>query len=261
MFTAIAFIIILGILVFVHELGHFFVAKKFGIRVEEFGFGFPPRLFGFKRGETIYSFNLIPLGGFVKIFGEDGEGKKDHRAFGAKKIWQRTSVLLAGVAMNILLAVFLLTIGFMVGLPWATSDNLAAPGAKVQIVEVVADSPAAFAGLRTGDFIKSVQASKESLPQITVVSGLQDFISRHQGEEIILAVARGTDFFQTKLIPRINPPVNEGSMGVGVALISEVSYPWYRAIGEAVIAVGNLIWLIFSSLSLLIWQFFSHGRT
>src|SRR3989344_8074294 len=99
-----AFIIILGLLIFVHELGHFWVAKKMGARVDEFGFGFPPRLFSVKKGETVYSINLIPLGGFVKILGEDGESKKDKYSFAAKKVWQRATILLAGGTMNIVLA-------------------------------------------------------------------------------------------------------------------------------------------------------------
>ena len=109
--TLILFIIVLSLLVFVHELGHFLVAKKAGMKVEEFGFGFPPKLFGIKRGETTYSINWIPLGGFVRIKGESGDHKEDSDSFASKKIWQRFSVLIAGVAMNLLLAVILFSIG------------------------------------------------------------------------------------------------------------------------------------------------------
>ena len=90
MLTIIVFILIFGLIIFVHELGHFVLAKRAGIKIEEFGFGFPPRLFSIKKGETIYSINLLPIGGFVKIYGEDG-GKKDdpdkERAFYNKTIW------------------------------------------------------------------------------------------------------------------------------------------------------------------------------
>ena len=84
MITLIIFIIVLSILVFVHEFGHFIMAKRAGMKVEEFGFGFPPRAFGVKRGETIYSVNWIPFGGFVKVFGEDGEGRENSRSFAAR---------------------------------------------------------------------------------------------------------------------------------------------------------------------------------
>src|SRR5947207_3662750 len=112
------FIIILLVLVLVHEAGHFFTAKKFGIRVDEFGFGFPPKLFGVKKGETEYTFNLLPLGGFVKIFGENPDdeninGPDRHRSFINKPKWQQALVLLAGVFANFLLAWLLFSFGFL----------------------------------------------------------------------------------------------------------------------------------------------------
>src|SRR3989338_6291859 len=100
MVTAIIFIIVIGVLVLVHEFGHFIFAKRAGMKVEEFGFGFPPRMFGIKRGETIYSINWIPFGGFVKILGEDGDDKSE-RSFAAKPLLARLKVILAGVAMNL----------------------------------------------------------------------------------------------------------------------------------------------------------------
>src|SRR3989344_7939069 len=107
--SIIVFIIILGILVLVHEFGHFLAAKKNGVRVEEFGFGFPPRIFGKKIGETIYSFNLFPIGGFVKLFGEEYHelagktiNKLSARAFSNKKSWQKATVIVSGVLGNFL---------------------------------------------------------------------------------------------------------------------------------------------------------------
>ena len=139
MITVIIFIVILGILIFVHELGHFLVARRNGVMAEEFGFGFPPRIFGLyktKNGkrklmwgskdvestDTIYSLNWIPLGGFVKIMGEDGEEKKDPKSFASKSPFTRTRILAAGVAMNFLLAAVLLSIGYFVGIPQAVDD-------------------------------------------------------------------------------------------------------------------------------------------
>ena len=125
--SIIIFLIILLVLVLVHEAGHFFLAKRFGIRVDEFGFGFPPKLFGKKWGETEYTLNLLPLGGFVKIFGEtpDDEninGPDSARSFVNKAKWKQAVVLVAGIAMNFLLAWVLFSFGFMSGLPTSASQ-------------------------------------------------------------------------------------------------------------------------------------------
>src|SRR3990167_1901045 len=103
------FFVILLVLVIVHEFGHFFVAKRFGIRVDEFGFGFPPKLFGIKKGETEYTFNALPIGGFVKIFGENPNeentnGLDAKRSMINKPPWQQAVVLVAGVTMNVIFA-------------------------------------------------------------------------------------------------------------------------------------------------------------
>src|SRR3989344_6672855 len=108
--TAIIFIIVLSVIVFVHELGHFVMAKRAKMKVEEFGFGFPPRIFGKKVGDTTYSINAIPFGGFVKIVGEDESETRAQGTFGGGKFWQKVSVIIAGVAMNFLFAVVLLII-------------------------------------------------------------------------------------------------------------------------------------------------------
>src|SRR3989338_993107 len=115
--TLLIFILILLVLILSHEAGHFFIAKSFGIKVEEFGFGIPPRIAGIKRGETLYSLNLLPFGGFVKIFGEEGQEKEDQRSFGSKNAWQRSAVLLAGVGANVVLAFLIFSAVSMLGTP------------------------------------------------------------------------------------------------------------------------------------------------
>src|SRR3989338_3529241 len=131
MITALIFIAVIGVLVVVHEFGHFIVAKRAGMKVEEFGFGFPPRLFGIKRGETTYSINWIPLGGFVKILGEDGQNS-DPRAFGNGKFSHRLVVLLAGVTMNFFLGWFLLFLGFaLIGIPLEVDDGTDLGNARI----------------------------------------------------------------------------------------------------------------------------------
>lgn len=115
--TILAFIIIFSLLIFIHELGHFTAAKRAGVKVEEFGFGLPPRLFGVKRGETIYSINWVPFGGFVRMLGEDdGKASKSKRSFANQPLRTQAWIVCAGVVMNLLLAFFLLTVGFWVGI-------------------------------------------------------------------------------------------------------------------------------------------------
>src|SRR3989338_1055384 len=158
MITAIIFIAVLAVLVLVHEFGHFVVAKRAGMKVEEFGFGFPPRLWGIKKGETTYSINLIPFGGFVKILGEEGEDRNNPRSFSAKPFGAKLKVIVAGVTMNFLLAVFLLMIVNFMGLRIGIIDSDTAKQAidkKIQIIQVSQHNPAEETGLNLLDEIKS----------------------------------------------------------------------------------------------------------
>lgn len=155
----IIFLLIILVLVISHEWGHFFSAKKFGIRVDEFGFGMGPKLFGFKKGETEYTINLFPIGGFVKIFGENGEDEddKEKRGFTKKPAWQQAIVLLAGVFMNFVLAFFIYSFGFMSGvMPIADSPN-----AKLTILDIMKDSPAESSQIKKGEVILKISDSKK----------------------------------------------------------------------------------------------------
>lgn len=166
MVSVVIFIILLGILVFVHELGHFSVAKFFGIRVDEFGMGFPPRAKKlFHRNGTDYTLNWIPFGGFVKIYGEDSleKGKQDpdyERSMGAKSWWKQILVLIAGVTMNFLFAWFLFSIAFMAGAPTAISgvDNPEKiKNQQLTVLQVMPGSPADKANVKAGDKILLIE--------------------------------------------------------------------------------------------------------
>ncbi|MDO8663847.1 MAG: site-2 protease family protein, partial [Candidatus Wildermuthbacteria bacterium] len=157
MLTALIFIIVIGVLIFVHEFGHFIFAKRAGMKVEEFGFGFPPRIWGVKKGETTYSINLIPFGGFVKILGEEGEDRNDPRSFSAKPFGAKLKVIVAGVTMNFLLAVLLLMIVNFLGLRIGIIDAqtaVLAQDKQIQVIQRAEDSPADAAGLQLLDEIK-----------------------------------------------------------------------------------------------------------
>lgn len=226
--TVLIFIIVLSILVFVHELGHFVMAKKAGMRVEEFGFGFPPRIFSIKRGETKYSLNLIPFGGFVKILGEDGEERDNPRSFSSKGLLSRTGVIIAGVAMNFLLAVFLLIIVNGVGLRIGVEDKDALATArdiKIQVVEVVSGSPAEKAGIKTLDQIVSLNYQTQSVAA-TDVATVQQFVNQHKGQEIAIDISNGSQTREVKITPRDNPPANQGALGIAMARTGLISYPW-----------------------------------
>lgn len=266
--TIVVFVLVLGLLIFVHELGHFVMAKRAGIKVEEFGFGFPPRIFGVKRGETIYSINLLPLGGFVKIYGEDGIDKKDvkesdkGRAFGDKPIITRAIVLVAGVTMNLVLAAFLLGIGHWAGLPTMIEDEQAAGarGAKVQIVQVAFDSPAEKAGIQMGDTVTRLEADGAKI-EVETVGQMQGFINKHKGGEITMVIQRGDEVSEKTMLARTNPPENEGSLGVALARTTIVSQPWYKAVYLGVADTLFMTYAIVVALGGLLWNLILTGRT
>lgn len=232
MFTALIFIIILGILVLVHELGHFVMAKRAGMRVEEFGFGFPPRLFGIKKGETIYSINGIPFGGFVKIFGEDGREKENNQSFSSKSLGTRARVIVAGVVMNVILAFVLLSWGNMYGLRVGFMDEVAESNVtdrRVQIVQVANNSPADQSGLEMLDEIIGFRVEAREVT-IGSVKEVQKTIAENKGQPLIFKIRRDEKIIEKEIVPRLDPPPGEGAVGISLALTGVVRYSWYESI-------------------------------
>lgn len=253
MVTVLIFLLVLGVLVFVHEMGHFIVARRNGIKADEFGFGFPPRIAGlvwddtkkkhrFVKGSeevvspyTVYSLNWIPLGGFVKIKGEDGE-QKDADSFAMKSAWIRIKVLAAGVTMNFLLAWVLISIVLMSGFPQAVDPQSPVSGKRdIQISEVLPNTPADAMGLRFGDKIISVGDSKA-----LSVANVQEYIVAHKGQAITLHIIRGTEAMTLQGTPRTQYPQNEGSLGIGLGETEMISYSWYESIWQGALATYNL---------------------
>ena len=211
-------------MVLVHEAGHFFTAKGFGIRVDEFGFGFPPKLFGIKKGETEYTFNALPLGGFVKIYGENPDeentnGPDSKRSFVNKPRWQQASVLFAGIFSNFLLAWLLLSFGFISGVPTSVSSETKYDLKDVHlvIVSVSKDSPAEIAGLKSGDKIISLVSGKDSVQNINPDT-LKTFVQNHGNKEIDIGYIRdkATSPYDTKLVPKIDNI--SGKVMIGIAM-------------------------------------------
>jgi regulator of sigma E protease len=267
--TIIVFILILGLLIFAHELGHFVSAKKAGVRVEEFGFGFPPRIFGIKKGETIYSLNAIPLGGFVKIFGEDrpspeatdDKPSQSKFAFYNKPIWQRALILVMGVVMNLVVAAILLSVVHMIGVPTFVEQGQEANyrNIEVQIIETAKESPAEKAGIKAGDSIMSLVFGSEKV-EIKEIEDVQKFIAFHSGQEISMEIKRGNETIIKSLTPRINPPEEEGALGIAMSKTGLVSYPWYIAILKGFEATGKLLITMVTMLWLLIKTLLFQGK-
>lgn len=242
MFTTILlFAAILSILVFVHELGHFLVARKMGMKVDEFGFGFPPRAWGVKRGGTLYSLNWIPMGGFVKIKGESGEDRHAPDSFASKGKLARFAVLFAGVAMNFVAACVLLTLGFMAGMPTVIDGPLPA-GAQVRdrdvrVMSVYPGSPAARAGVAPGDVLVSLDAAP-----FTESQAARDYIGAHgaSGVDVVLRPASGAD----RALRLVAEPLGDtGRTGFGVGLVDTgtVSLPIHRAVLHGVASATALV--------------------
>jgi len=227
----IVFIFILGFLVFIHELGHFIVAKKSGIKVEEFGIGFPPRIWGKKKGETIYSINAIPIGGFVKLYGEDKvdeEYLSDPLSFTAKPLWVRSLVISAGVVMNFLVAViifyFLLVNSGFTNQQYLLFDYKFPFGEQQNFpfISLIAEnSPAEKAGLKPNSIIISGNGIRFGSSKQFV-----QFINENKGEEISLEVKSLStkEVKKVNVVPRIDSPEGQGALGVGLGDIAEIRY-------------------------------------
>lgn len=247
--SIIIFIVILLVLVLVHEFGHFSVAKKFGIRVDEFGFGFPPKLFGKKFGETEYTFNLLPIGGFVKIFGEtpDDEsltGPDKDRSFVNKPKWQQALVLVAGVVMNFLLAWVLFSVGFMTGMP--TSVGSMPPGQTLEnvslmITSISPDSPAEKAGLKAGDKILeiSVPSSSDSNDYLKDPNPdtLKEFVVREgslatEKNPLGISYIRGNEEPNIAFIVPLKNEANVPTIGIAMDQIGTAKLPIWKAFWE-----------------------------
>lgn len=252
MVTLIIFLLVLSLLVFVHEFGHFLTAKKTGMKVEEFGFGFPPRFWGLKRGDTIYSINWIPFGGFVKIKGESGDHKDESDSFASKKVWQRFLVLFAGVAMNFLLAAILLSVGFMFGLPSIVDDtlpkNARITDSTFMIMTVLNESPAARSGIKLGETIVSIngrifESSQEA----------RDFIGQESASGIEVVIKEEDGSFRThSLVSEQLKGLDITGVGLAFERTGFVSYPFFSSVWQGVRATVELTFVVIAAFVMII---------
>jgi len=230
-FAIIVFILILSIIIFVHEFGHFILAKKTGVLVEEFCIGFPPRIWKKKKGETLYSIGIIPFGGFNKLYGEIDEKQKhinDPKSFISKPPRVKALIVFGGVAANIFLAViiFYFSLGvsgfisnqslfFDYQFPFGTQNNF------VMVSGVVENSPAEKKGIQSKDIV-----IKGNGIEFTNSQQFIDFVEQNKGKEINLCLQ---DLFTREqrnisIVPRVNPGEGQGPLGVFLVDIAQVSY-------------------------------------
>ncbi len=231
-------ILSLIVLILLHELGHFWVAKKCDVKVEEFGVGIPPRIFGKKIGETIYSVNLIPFGGFVRLYGEDRK-VNDKRSFSSKPIYQRALIVSAGVAAFFVIAFFIFSLHSAVGVRTAITEEefekSAYPEAEIFITETVADSPAKNAGINPGDVLQEIDGEIIEKPTDAVA-----ILEEKKGEKIDIKVMRGEETLSFSLTPREDYTEREGSVGVAMVLTTKEKVPWFYAPIEGLVMTGRM---------------------
>ena len=273
--TIVVVIIVVGLLVVAHEFGHFIVAKRNGISVEEFGFGFPPRikkLFTWK--ETDFTLNWVPFGGFVKIFGENPEdprlsGGKPKDSFIAKSRWTQAKVLVAGVFFNMLLAWLLFFVSYLVGVPTlvgsgSTLDKHLKDRDGLVITQVIEDSPADKAGLEVGDIVRNISLQGEDRPYPNLDAfSFTGFIQNHPNKLLSITFDRKAEngFRENSIavIPRSGILGQDGAViGVSVATKGTLRLPVHKAVwhglessinifGQTVVGFGKIIGGIFVS--------------
>mgnify|MGYP001611020971 CR=1 FL=1 len=259
--TIVAFIVVLSVLVLIHELGHFLFAKKFGIKVEEFGFGFPPRVFGKRIGETLYSINLLPIGGFVKLYGEDSAGGGSvrrttnnepitdvNRAFFARPAWQRATIVLAGVIMNFLLAVVLISYLF-------SAHGVAVPTKNIRVVDIAQNSPAAVSGIQKGDEVLTINQRR-----IIKTEDFAKIAKEKGGQPIQLRLARDGREFEIEITPRTKVPEGQGPIGVAISNIEVKKYPWYSAPFFGTLEAIKFSYLIIQGIGDMAINLILHGQ-
>jgi regulator of sigma E protease len=253
--TVIIFLIVLAVLIFVHELGHFLAARLFGIRVDAFALGFGPKIFAWTRGETRYALNLIPFGGYVKIFGENPDdeslrGPDSARSFINKPKWQQVIVLAAGVLFNFIFAWTLYVITFVGGVTATTAgfeqyaDRF--ENQRVMVSFVSPGSPAEAAGLKLGDMILGVGMAK-------TVEEIQNVINASQGAPVQVEIARQGAEQTLSLSPAQGLVENKYAIGIAMENVGDLKLPFFTAIKEGT----NYFGMMFKGTAVGLWQFFS----
>lgn len=250
MLTIIAFVFVLGLLVLSHEYGHFLAAKMSGMDVEEFGFGFPPKLFGWFHNGTQYTVNALPIGGFVRIRGED-DADISQGSFHAASFRQKLFVIVAGVTMNMVLAIALLTFVFSIGTVRIDTDDSRGEQ-QITVAEVVVGGPAAVAGIIEGDVITEVWSGEDH----EIIDGRDDlpkFTHSHRLEEITIRYTRKGESFDIAIMPN---PTSEGALGIYTIPLEFIKTDPIHAFGFAIRESFAMVWYVIRALGDLVMGLF-----
>lgn len=238
------FIVVLVALIIAHEFGHFLVAKWSKMRVDEFGLGYPPKLWGKKIGETEYTLNALPFGGFVKIYGEDSDAtsKDGARAFTNRPRILQALTLIAGVAMNVLVAWVLLLVVLSSGAPRALTPEQVPDASNVEltVTYVVPGTPADSAGLKAGDVLLEGVYGNTSFSGGDVDSFV-DFVGSATDTEVSLIVERGNEQKEISITPEDGIVKGQGAIGVGLAVIGNITLPFHETLIESFVVTGVLL--------------------
>ncbi len=264
MTTILIFIGVLALLIFVHELGHYLTAIRNGVTAKEFGFGFPPRLIGVVKNDngawefvgrkqktayrnTIFSLNWIPLGGFVRIKGEDGEDT-DPDSFSQQSIWVRFKILVAGVVMNVVAAFVLFVVALSLGMPESVPDGT--PGSVIHVLSVAEDSPAQHAGISIGDMMVSICDDTECT-DVKTTEDIIRFTREHAGQEVAVTVRRGAK--ERTVHATLRAADHEGgALGVGIGATRTAELSFLEVIGGAAQQTVSLLWMIIQGFGTLV---------
>ncbi len=247
--TIIVFVVILALLIFVHEAGHFIVAKISRVKVLEFAFGFPPKIIAVKRRETTYAINAIPLGGYVKLFGEE-EKIQNPGSFMSKPVWKRILIVTSGAVMNFVLAIILMTIGFSIGMTPLVSDPATMSGQKtsqVMIVYIEPNSSAAQAGLVIGEILNGFNST----------SDLQTFTHSHLGQEVTFSIEKNGTSTQRKVHLSSD---ERAPLGIGIISIAKVKQNILQAFWTSIKETGKVVTTLFVFLWDILKSFFTTGK-
>lgn len=233
--TILLFLAVLSVLVIAHEWGHFFTAKKIGAEVEEFGLGFPPRIFTWKgKDGMIWSLNAIPLGGFVKITGESGGELDNPNSFARKSIPKRLLVLTAGVIMNLVVAAILFSVGFAVGIPSVTEGDIdkhvTVTDQAIRVTEVIPGSPADAVGVQLGDTILSMNGQTYTEGEVV----RQELRSLAETENVAFVIERDGEELELDIAPAFISELEGPGVGVAIVETGLARYPWYLVIPKGI---------------------------
>ena len=279
--TILIFVIILGVLVLVHEIGHFIFAKKGGVHVEEFGIGYPPRAFtiGEKWG-TRFSINWIPFGGFVKILGENYDQEvrgsdlkteskeskdfsntpsskpQDSRFTQVSRKWQAL-ILFGGVLFNILFAWFLFTVGFLIGIPSSVENDFNAEiiNPQLTVVSVLPDSPAFIAGIKSGDKILKIGLREDSLVDVKDSAFVSEVVNDSK-DKVFIELSRGSDNIVKEVLPDDQTFTDKKIIGISMDMVGTITLPLHKSIYEGFRVTYRMVYYTTIGLSELVLDAF-----